>query len=202
MSHLSVLLFEPSYLLREGIKTLLGQCGITFSMEEYDELGTKFNRLIDKIKPQVVIINTRLLNGLLIDRKRETDQDTIIYVAVKQGETEDKTIGQFDFVLDAFSEKQYLVKTIEDIFKSCYSQLPENETTSLSERENTILKYIALGWTNPEIASKLFISAHTVMTHRKNITRKLGIRTISGLTVYAILNKLIRIEELEQGKQS
>jgi DNA-binding CsgD family transcriptional regulator len=46
----------------------------------------------------------------------------------------------------------------------------------------------------------LFISSHTVMTHRKNITRKLGIKTISGLTVYAILNKLINVEELQGTK--
>jgi DNA-binding NarL/FixJ family response regulator len=201
MAHLSVILFEPSYLIREGIKTLLGNCGITFSMEEYEQIGTNFNRLLDKIKPQVVIINTKLFNGFLIERKRDPDHNPIIFVALIQHETTDNVLGQFDFVIDTTFEKQRLIKTFEDVFRACYNQLPENESTSLSERENTILKYIALGWTNPEIASKLYISAHTVMTHRKNITRKLGIRTISGLTVYAILNKLIRMEELEQGNK-
>ncbi|MDD4085903.1 MAG: helix-turn-helix transcriptional regulator, partial [Bacteroidales bacterium] len=64
-------------------------------------------------------------------------------------------------------------------------------------REISILKLVALGNTNNEIADKLFISAHTVMTHRKNITRKLGIKTVSGLTVYAILNQLIKLEEVQ-----
>ena len=68
----------------------------------------------------------------------------------------------------------------------------KNESV-LSGRELDIVREVALGQTNKEIADKLFISAHTVITHRKNITRKLGIKTVSGLTVYALLNKLIKM---------
>lgn len=63
--------------------------------------------------------------------------------------------------------------------------------------EKNILKHIALGLTNKEIADKLFISIHTVVTHRKNITQKLGIKSVSGLTVYAILNNLIEMDEVK-----
>jgi two-component system, NarL family, response regulator NreC len=59
------------------------------------------------------------------------------------------------------------------------------------------VKFVALGLTNKEIADKLYISAHTVITHRKNITRKLGIKTVSGLTIYAIMNNLIALEEIK-----
>ena len=54
-----------------------------------------------------------------------------------------------------------------------------------------------MGYANKEIAEKLFISIHTVISHRKNITDKLGIKSISGLTVYAILNKLIDTENID-----
>jgi DNA-binding CsgD family transcriptional regulator len=61
----------------------------------------------------------------------------------------------------------------------------------LTEREIDVVTQVALGKTNKEIADALCISIHTVISHRKNITEKLGIKSISGLTVYAILNNLI-----------
>ncbi|MBI9064891.1 MAG: helix-turn-helix transcriptional regulator [Marinilabiliaceae bacterium] len=68
----------------------------------------------------------------------------------------------------------------------------------LSEREIEILKTVALGMTNKEIGDKLYISINTVITHRKNITDKLGIKTIAGLTVYALMNNIIKPEEVTQ----
>jgi DNA-binding CsgD family transcriptional regulator len=56
---------------------------------------------------------------------------------------------------------------------------------------------VALGFTNQQIADKLFISKHTVISHRKNITSKLGIKTVSGLTVYAVLNNLIPKDQIQ-----
>lgn len=61
----------------------------------------------------------------------------------------------------------------------------------LSAREIEILAAVAQGLLNKEIAAKYNISIHTVITHRKNIARKTGIKTIAGLTAYAILNNLI-----------
>lgn len=68
-----------------------------------------------------------------------------------------------------------------------------SETTSyeLSQRETEVLRLVATGLSNKEIADVLCISINTVITHRKNITAKLGIRTPSGLSLYALLNGLI-----------
>jgi len=72
-----------------------------------------------------------------------------------------------------------------------------NSMADLSEREKDVLVQVALGHSNKEIADKLFISIHTVISHRKHITDKLGIKSISGLTVYAILNKLIDTKNID-----
>jgi len=73
----------------------------------------------------------------------------------------------------------------------------EKSRNILSEREKEIITEVAKGLTNKEIADKLHISIFTVTTHRKNITQKLGIKTIAGLTVYALMNGFLKQEDIE-----
>ena len=75
-------------------------------------------------------------------------------------------------------------------------EMTSNDSHELSERERDVLILVARGLTNKEIASELNISPHTVISHRKNIVHKTGIRSVAGLTVYAVLNKLIDSEQL------
>jgi len=63
----------------------------------------------------------------------------------------------------------------------------------LSIREKEILSCLAKGFSNKEVADKLYLSVYTVMTHRRNICQKLQIHSLSGLTIYAIANKLIEV---------
>ncbi len=74
-------------------------------------------------------------------------------------------------------------------------QLPESE--ELSDRERDVLIQVVRGLSNKEIADVLCISQHTVVSHRKHITRKLNIHSTAGLTVYAIVNKLVDLNSLE-----
>lgn len=98
--------------------------------------------------------------------------------------------------------KDEITNKLKQIFKTYLpDKKNEKKSSELSDREKNIVRHIALGNTNKEIGEKLFISTHTVITHRKNITQKLGIKTVSGLTVYAILNNIIIMEEIsKQGK--
>ena len=77
------------------------------------------------------------------------------------------------------------------------SEPEEPEREELTVREKEILVSVAQGLLNKEIADKHNISINTVITHRKNITRKTGIKTVAGLTAYAILNDLIDINSIE-----
>lgn len=61
----------------------------------------------------------------------------------------------------------------------------------LSAREIEVLRLVAQGFTNKEIADNLSISINTVLSHRKNITAKLGIKSVSGLCVYAMMNGIL-----------
>lgn len=100
-------------------------------------------------------------------------------------DVEEKTV-----CLDA--TKEQIVDLVSHVLRD--NNIPEDKVVSvstLSERETDVLTLVAKGFSNKEIGEKLFISMHTVISHRKNITKKLGIKSISGLTVYAILHKLI-----------
>lgn len=79
-------------------------------------------------------------------------------------------------------------------------QLPpmsESLTEELSDREKEVIRMVVRGYSNKEIAEKMFISVNTVMTHRRNIARKTQIHSPAGLTIYAIVNGLINLEEVK-----
>ena len=88
----------------------------------------------------------------------------------------------------AKGEKFYCNKVIDIILNKQFSTEEEEncEPTALSERENEITALVASGFTNKEIGEKLHLSHHTIHTHRRNILKKLGIKSTSELTVYAI----------------
>lgn len=86
------------------------------------------------------------------------------------------------------------IQQMEEELKKTENKKVDEE--ALSEREIDVLINIVHGLTNKEIAAKMFLSVHTVNTHRKNIMNKLKIHSPAGLTIYAIVNKLVSIEEL------
>ena len=88
-----------------------------------------------------------------------------------------------------------------DIF-NCEHELASHNAVEvkpepLSAREKEIIVCVVKGMTNKQIADALCISAHTVITHRRNIAAKLQIHSAAGLTIYAIVNKLVELSEIK-----
>lgn len=107
-----------------------------------------------------------------------------------------------DLQLHRGVENDLFLPAVELLMERTKGQpLQKNENDeSLSEREREILICIARGMSNKDVADKLFISINTVLTHRKNIFRKLDIHSISGLTIYAVVNGLITLDEIRDRK--
>ncbi len=72
----------------------------------------------------------------------------------------------------------------------------DDRDDDLSEREREVIRMVAMGLSNKEIADKLFIAVNTVMTHRRNINRKIGIHAAAGLTIYAIVHGIINVDDV------
>lgn len=97
--------------------------------------------------------------------------------------------------LHVCAPQESIIEQMQQLFASEGTFIGE-KNKELSGRETDVLQLIVKGSTNKDIADKLNISLNTVLTHRKNITAKLGIKTVSGLTFYAIMNGLVSSEQL------
>ncbi|MDO4695840.1 response regulator transcription factor [Porphyromonas sp.] len=89
---------------------------------------------------------------------------------------------------------------IEGIEKLLYEEQEEQEDlkeNALTPREKDIVVCVVKGMTNKEIAAELYLSTHTVITHRRNIAKKLQIHSPAGLTIYAIVNNLVELSDIK-----
>ena len=73
---------------------------------------------------------------------------------------------------------------------------PQSDAPTLSAREIEVLILVTKGYINKEIADKLNIGLTTVISHRKNITEKLGIKSVSGLAIYAVMNGYVDADSI------
>ncbi len=104
----------------------------------------------------------------------------------------------FDGTFTLYDSSEYFINLLSLLNKNKkVNKTDISDENGLTEREKDVLKGMVNGLSNKEIADLLNISIHTVISHRKNITAKTGIRSQSGLTIYAISKKIISIEEID-----
>ena len=187
---------EPSYLIRKGITSIINRIEHASVIKEVDDLE-EINSIILKYTPDFLVLNLNLYSHLNDFRNSNIKLDLRTKgIAINTGNS-DELLHDVNFreVINLGDTKAEIFEKITNlILETDKGKIVPGIINELSEREKTILMYVAKGLTNKEIADKLFLSTHTVITHRKNITTKLGIKTISGLTVYAILNNIISLE--------
>ncbi|MEG0948508.1 MAG: response regulator transcription factor [Bacteroidales bacterium] len=102
--------------------------------------------------------------------------------------TDHADAGNGFMTLALHADLSNLIDALQEIFEKIMKSAKKETQEELSSREIEVLKLITRGLINKEIADELCISLNTVLTHRKNITSKLGIKTVSGLTFYAMMN--------------
>lgn len=205
MNEITIYIADDHAIVLEGLSEILK------SQAHLKILGVAVNgeemlKLMDQRRADVAIldINMPKMNGIQcteLIKKKYPQTKVIILTMFPERSYVDQLIGAgadgcllksrgskdlLDAIKRVTSGKSYF-----DMIRD-FAEPSTHPVYNLSEREVEITRLIVNGLTSTEIADKLFLSEHTVKTHRKNIFRKIGINSISQLTSFAINNQIIQ----------
>lgn len=190
MKRYRVAIVEPSAIVAEGVGVLLR------ASADIDVIATYASPAeLQRLRSQDVDVVVASLSFVRDIELLRLGGDTPV-VGIQSSLADVDTLRRFTAVVSLYSTDSELQQSIRDVVDAPVAEHSHTESHELSERECDVLVLVARGLTNKEIANELNISPHTVMSHRKNIAHKTGIRSVAGLTVYAVLNKLIDSEQL------
>ncbi len=191
--HINIVIAEPSDVIRRGIRSVLSTDDTVSTVITEVGLGEILREVMVKNRPDVLIVNPVIGAHLPPAAIRREFPDT--RCVMLSGTHADATAASlFDDVVSVCDPAHTIRERILRPFQSARKSARDHE--SLSKREKDVVVCVVKGMTNRQIADELHLSHHTVGTHRRNISSKLGIHSTSGLTVYAISSKLISLEEI------
>lgn len=192
------ILVIDSYLVRKGVVSMLNRIQGVRVLKEFGATDP-FVAYLESHPVDFIIISQSGFDrsvDLFISKPELLDKTILLEEPQKETLMRKRPVHDVHTSIHLMEEKETLIRKIRDLLNRQGDRYVENHSMELSPRETTIVRLVSMGLTNRQIAEKLFLSAHTVMTHRKNISSKLGIKSVSGLTIYAIVNNIITIEEV------
>jgi DNA-binding NarL/FixJ family response regulator len=210
-----ILIAQSNFLVREGLKTLVSNDQTMFFKGEALS-GEELVFLTGSFKSGVIIIDHNdPAFGISVIRKVKSLVPEVTFLSISDKPnrwmlSDALSAGITSYLLRDCGKEEILEailatskgeqffcgKILSDVLKTNDEVTPEIEFVScegikISERETEIIRMVSEGFTNKEIADKLFLSAHTVTTHRKNIMAKLGVNNTAGLVLFAIRNNIV-----------
>ena len=197
MQH-TILIIEPYKLLAYGLQLALRRgfpdSSVQLCVDLLDLEGLKQH--ITFIAPDVIIADP-LLTGIQYHSELLPTSKESTIIAINHSLLPEDLYKGYSFVCLPTIDPQSLIQQIQEAEQPEVEEAESTESkqTPLSQRECEVVTWVARGLTNKEIADVLHLSPHTVVTHRRNIAAKLDIHSPSGLTIYALMNNLISMEE-------
>ena len=197
--NIKIAVAEPSVIVRGGIVAALKRVPkLKIQLIEISSLGVVSN-ILSVHRPEILVINPTFWGVIDINKlKEEHSLPKLKCLAVLYSPVDESILKQFDDTVNIFDGIEQLSAKMERVAASLSAGEEVVGTDMLSAREKEIVSCVVKGMTNKEIANTLFLSAHTVITHRRNIARKLEIHSTAGLTVYAIVNNLVELEDVKK----
>ena len=197
MKVIKIIIAESSPIISSGLSSFfndMNQITVASIVDNIDDLQDK----IIMHNPDVLIINPMMLGCMLNTFVKQMTQNhpNINRVALVTSYVDKNILKNFKEVIELSDNKQKVINKMLNLQNNNDETFAQNESVDLSNREVDVLVCVAKGMTNKDISDMLNISVHTVITHRKNIVKKTGIKSVSGLTVYALLNNLVEESEI------
>lgn len=183
---------EPSEIVRRGLGSMLKKVrAFHVEVSEVADPAQLKQSLVWQ-RPDIIIINPSVVGALSLSHLKKEGPD-MKCVALQTSLSDAAMLRGYDEVLSLYDTAEQVVSKLSKLVSG-----PEADKRSeaLSQREKEVIVCVVKGMTNKQIADKLCLSAHTVITHRRNISAKLNIHSTAGLTIYAIVNRLIELEEV------
>lgn len=197
---LKFVIAETSDLVFEGLAAIIGKISSEYRISRVEE-AHQLAAQVAAERPDVLIVNVAFTGMESPDKFRAAfNRSEMVLVGLVTELRDMRHVQDFDEYISLFDEYKQIE---EKILHLAPREVEAGESEkSLSQREKEIISYVVKGFTNMQIAEKLCLSKHTVITHRRNIASKIQVHSSAGLTIYAIMNKLVKLEEIKNREGS
>ena len=195
---LKIVIAESSVIIRSGLAVVLRRLP-NLSVQPV-EIATpeSLTHYMQMHTPDIVIANPNFGGWFdLTTFKAAHEKSGIRYMALISSVTDPNMLKAYDGHFSICDDLDTIAAQINQILHTEEPEEENGEQDVLSQREKEIVTCVVKGMTNKAIADKLFLSIHTIITHRRNIARKLQIHSPAGLTIYSIVNKLVALEDIK-----
>lgn len=190
-STVNIVIAEPSGLLFSGLASVIGSSEKEFSVLRADS-PEDIQRLVTIRKVGAVILNPSLVQGntRMIHAIRTSSPGTRL-IALLYAFFDDSLLSLFDDRITINDPPARILFALRNGTDEIIQAETDAGNAGLTDREIEVLRLLASGRATKEIAEELHISTNTVITHRKNLSVKTGIRSVSGLAIYAVVKKYV-----------
>lgn len=192
---LQIIILEHSQIIFEGVHAVLSQSDLECNIGRVESLEELENILPSKGIDTLIINPLQLANREREIKRIKKNHPNLSIVGIQSGVIDNQLQSLLDHSFTIFDTEEEIISILRQSNRSCSIFKDTEEDDNLTDREIDVLTKLAHGFSNKEIADMLSISTHTVVTHRKNITLKTGIRSQSGLAIYAISKNIVSIKD-------
>jgi DNA-binding CsgD family transcriptional regulator len=192
----NIIVVEPSSIICQGIENIFMNAGLPYKINTVENIR-EVEQAHLRTGSDIVMINPALIQNQVKEfHSVKKKLDYTRWIGIVYTYFDQNILSMLDDIIYINDTPNKIITAVQKLLSPEHQEKLNQE--SLSDREIDVLKLLVAGNANKEIAGKLNISTHTVITHRKNISQKTGIKSVSGLTIYAVVKDIISVDDYRE----